>query len=700
MNKLIFHCDYDNIGKQVLDYLTTKDKGQLRQACAEMGWNLLQKGALHLQLTPDKLPYLHPYLPPRLYPHAQTSHCVCPTFEPILVEVVVEEKKHIRDWINIAQDKRFLIKSALYKGNVYQWNDVRGAVPESLRDNLIPSEEVCKYLEIQSTQKPVHSANEQVYSDNEQIDSDNEKIYSDNEQVNPDNEKIYSDNEQGYSDNEQKNLSGEKVEEMQEEATIVDPGNQLYNSFVGVKKLPAGKITIEKYLAAGAFGKVFRGQWDTKPIALKQIDLRHAARKLELTSEEVTEAMQWEVARLATVNHPNLVQFYGLYQDGNEGYTYMVMEFCEGGTLQDKLGKIDVPWSQRWQWALQISEALVYLHQEGVLHRDLKAENILLDSQGRAKLADLGVAQVDALLQETEASVVATGFQDKRFIAPENVRNETVSSKATDVYALGLVLWQLVTSQEPKNLGRENYLHYQNQWQAGNRVEREAIPDNCPKGIKQLILECWEHEPAKRPMAQEVIAKLAALGPELDPHHHLLVTAAQKLELIVHPKRKEGLSYISPFVTQYSIDESIETYWARIEAAKNKGETDPNAPLTLAETFEEFLEAPYSTTLVLLGEVGLGKTLTTYQWGDQLLAQWWAHMNTGSPAPTYFPIFIRPELPKWSHAHIKDAFQEVTRKYNLPKGIQPLVFIDGYDELQRDEEPTNTSDYPILIILS
>ena len=677
LSKLIFQCDYDNIGKQLLNYLTAKDKGKLRQTCTEMGCKLLQQGALRLQVTPDTLQHLHPYLHPRLYPHGLTPYCVCPTFDPIPVEVVVKEKKHVWDWINIAKDKRFLIKNVLYKGNIYQWDDLRVVVPEHLRDSISLSDELRgKYLGIKPTHKPVHLDDELVYSDNDQeysdswqVDSDNERIYSDNEQIDSDNEQVYSD---------------------RGEATTVDPGNRLYDSFIGIKKLPAGKVKIVDYLAEGSFGKVFCGQWGDKVVALKQIDLKHAATKLGVTCEEVEESMQWEIARLSTINHPNLVQFYGLYQDENEGYTYMVMEFCEGGMLQDKLEKADVPWSQRWQWALQISEALAYLHGEGALHRNLKAENILLDKQGRAKLADLGVAQVDALLQETEASVVAMGAQDKRFIVPEVEACQTLSTKETDIYALGLVFWQIATGQEPRKID-DLSLYRKENWQKGR--ERDAISADCPESFKQLMLECWAKDPNQRPTAQGVLAKLAALGPELDPHHNLLVTAAQKLEQLVHPKRKEGRAYIAPFVTPYSVDESIETYWNRIEAAKIEEEVNTNPPLTLAETFEEFIETPNANTLLLLGEAGLGKTLTTYQWGDQLLNQWWTHMNTGAPAPAYFPLFIRPEVTTWSHAGIKGAFQEVARKYNLPKGIQPLIFIDGYDELQLDAEPTNLVEH-------
>ena len=305
-------------------------------------------------------------------------------------------------------------------------------MPEHLRDSLVPSEEVCEYLEIQLTQ------DEQKYlapAQPSQADKQNSILQEPSDYIQEGKGSAYQNADEdepvdqtGYQTIQKEKIvglsleqysSGEESEKSHEEATIVETGNQLYNSFVGVKKLPAGKVTIEKYLAEGAFGQVYCGQWDDKRVALKQINLAHARKNLYGTSykrlykgsyqeipigyEAIKEAMQWEVARLSTANHPNLVQFYGLYQDGNEGDTYMVMEFCEGGTMQGALKKENVPWSQRWQWALQISEALAYLHQEGVLHRDLKAENILLDKNGKAKLADLGVAQVDALLQDQEA---------------------------------------------------------------------------------------------------------------------------------------------------------------------------------------------------------------------------------------------------------------------------------------------------------
>jgi len=99
------------------------------------------------------------------------------------------------------------------------------------------------------------------------------------------------------------------------------------------------------------------------------------------------------------------------------------------------------------------------------------------------------------------------------------------------------------------------------------------------------------------------------------------------------------LTYIEPFITARVVEESIENYW-------DKWETCPNPPLKLDNIFKNFIEAPSCSTLLLLGEAGLGKTLTTYVWANQLIQNWWAYLkNFSTKVPPYFPIFIRPTLP-------------------------------------------------------
>jgi len=709
---LLFRCDYENIGARVLKYLFSKDVRTLREVCTDMCSSLFQSQAFNLSVTSDRLGSIRPNIYLRLYPRVQSANCVCLTPLALPADAIV---KNVNDLQKILEDSRFVIKSVVFRGEAKDLEVVRKALPQNLKGNLILPEflpeEKAGHSASEFSDKLEYSDEEQKYSDEEEgaieqksktteaaQEPTNDLDYAQNppeeasqksgnsySNYNNNNEEeqkaecsdseasegVYSEDAPEYSGNEELSI-------VEETPSIIDSGNRLYNSFIGVKKLPSGKIVIGDYLAAGAFGRVYRGNWGRdKLVALKQINLKHAAKNLMITHDEVKESMQWEVSRLSTANHPNLVQFYGVYQDENEGYTYLVMEFCEGGTLQGALEKEDVSWGKRWQWALQITEALEYLHSEGVLHRDLKAENILLDGQGKAKLADLGVAQVDALLQESEAKVVQDGLQDKRFIAPENVDNQTLSSKATDIYALGLVFWQIVTGKEPKN----PYKYGSYLGKLINNIERETIPDDCPQSFKELILACWEKDPTKRPTAQELVGRLEALGAEFDPYHHVLIKGCEKLEKLIHPRRKEGLSYIAPFVTEHRLEETIESYWGRIESSKAKGEVQRNPPLALKKTFKKFIESPGPSTLLLLGEAGLGKTLTTYLWAEGLLSQWWAHINKGAPAPEYFPLFIRASVPKWSHESIEGAFLKVAKEYNLPNNIPLLVFIDGYDEL-------------------
>jgi len=210
--------------------------------------------------------------------------------------------------------------------------------------------------------------------------------------------------------------------------------------------------------------------------------------------------LQWEVGRLSTVNHPNIVSFYGLYQEEDEGQTCIVMEFCHNSTLARYLKKNEVPWHKRCQWSKEITQGLFYLHENGVLHRDLKAENILIDKNVCAKLADLGVAQADSLLSQKEARLVQKGLQDKRYIAPENRNNPTLSSQSTDIYALGLVFWQIAAGKKdqeeplPRLLNENGFYGSEKQWSF-----REQIPEDCPEKFKELILSCWSFKPETRP---------------------------------------------------------------------------------------------------------------------------------------------------------------------------------------------------------
>jgi len=166
------------------------------------------------------------------------------------------------------------------------------------------------------------------------------------------------------------------------------------------------------------------------------------------------------------------------------------MEFCCGGTLQNKLEKSnpsDLPLSLIWQWSFEIIRGLCYLHENGVLHRDLKSENILLDKNNTAKLADLGVAQVDSLLEDKEAKVVEIGLQDQRFISPENLENPTLSSQFTDIFAIGLIFWQMMSGGKIPRHPNEMTTQEKEFWKKELLITREkSFPTIVQMNLKNL----------------------------------------------------------------------------------------------------------------------------------------------------------------------------------------------------------------------
>ena len=81
------------------------------------------------------------------------------------------------------------------------------------------------------------------------------------------------------------------------------------------------------------------------------------------------ECLRWEISRLSTTTHPKIVKFYGIYTNEKKEYIYLVLNFCEEGDLRKNLQK-EISWLKRWQWALEISQVVAYLHSQGIIHRD------------------------------------------------------------------------------------------------------------------------------------------------------------------------------------------------------------------------------------------------------------------------------------------------------------------------------------------
>jgi serine/threonine protein kinase len=211
-----------------------------------------------------------------------------------------------------------------------------------------------------------------------------------------------------------------------------------------------GPYEVTSQLGEGGMGVVFRAQ-DTKllrSVALKVLP-DHFADDPDRLSR-----LQREAQLLASMNHPNIAQIYGLEQIGNTGC--IVMELVEGETLAERLKNGPLPADEALEISRQIADALAAAHERGIVHRDLKPANIKLTPNGTVKVLDFGLAKaLGNRSLETELSTMPTKVSGSiagavvgtvGYMSPEQARGKEVDAR-TDIWAFGCVLYEMLTAR-------------------------------------------------------------------------------------------------------------------------------------------------------------------------------------------------------------------------------------------------------------
>ncbi len=190
--------------------------------------------------------------------------------------------------------------------------------------------------------------------------------------------------------------------------------------------------------------------------------------------------------------HPNIVR---VLAPEKKSRIYLVMEYAEGKSLralQAEKGKFEV--AEALGIACQIATALVYLHAQGVVHRDLKPDNVLMTPEGQIKLLDFGIAMDEAARRLTWFGLSPpVGTPD--YMAPEQVRGKRGDVR-TDVYALGTMLYEMVTGGLPYDAGNAHAMMRAKLNQIA-RQPRELLPSLDPK-VEEIIMHAIEREPRER----------------------------------------------------------------------------------------------------------------------------------------------------------------------------------------------------------
>jgi len=192
------------------------------------------------------------------------------------------------------------------------------------------------------------------------------------------------------------------------------------------------------------------------------------------------------------------------------------MQFMPKGSLRSVLkGKTELPWPLRIKIATDIAKGLAFLHNEKILHLDLKSLNVLLDDNFNGKICDFGLA---TLKQETRSnqrskssmpgasSHMAAGGT-LPWMAPELFGKKPKSTFKTDIYSFGMTLWELYSRTTPFAQVKNDSLII-SMVEKGEREDFDVEGEDCPEDFKEIIQDCWKADPINRPSADEIIKRL------------------------------------------------------------------------------------------------------------------------------------------------------------------------------------------------
>ena len=256
-----------------------------------------------------------------------------------------------------------------------------------------------------------------------------------------------------------------------------------------------GNYQLLEEIARGGMGIVFRAH-DTRlqrTVALKMILDRN------LASAEAVQRFYAEAEMAAGLDHPGIVPVYDV--GVHEGHHYYAMGFIEGPTLAEKLKRHAYSAHEAARLVIDLARAVAYAHRHGVVHRDLKPGNILLDADGQARITDFGLAKrTDRPSHLTmEGQVLGT----PGYMAPEQAKGAAQQSgPAADIYALGAILYHLLTGHPPFRSSLDALVQVLEQDPVPPRVLNRRIP----RDLDVICMKCLAKSPADRFQSADELA--------------------------------------------------------------------------------------------------------------------------------------------------------------------------------------------------
>jgi len=286
--------------------------------------------------------------------------------------------------------------------------------------------------------------------------------------------------------------------------SLIDENSKLINSekfkqFGTVQPVDISEVTIQQRIGRGSCAEVFTGTWRGTTVAIKK------AKVYADDDEEFFMELAQEAAIMSELRHPNVLQFLGTASNPPE--IVIIMEFMARGSLYRIIHDqtIDLSWPRIRSMALDIARGMNYLHCSDpiIIHRDLKSHNLLVDEHFKVKVCDFGLSTV--VKRRLDRITAMTPVGTPCWTAPEVLRNEVYTERA-DVFSYGVVLWELVTREDPY----QGMPTFQIVIAVGQHKMRPLIPATAtvPSAFSQLMADCWNEDPNLRPPFSEIVSRL------------------------------------------------------------------------------------------------------------------------------------------------------------------------------------------------